>query len=58
MTRLIERFLFGSPEEIATQHAQAEWERGEKWECICPACQKVRDMPRIPCVEAIDDHTY
>jgi hypothetical protein len=50
--------IFYSPKEIANQHAAAAWERGEKWECVCPSCQEIRDLPKIPCVEPIDDHTY
>lgn len=50
---------FYNPEEIAEDHAVAAWKRGQKWECLCPSCQKFRDaLQIIPCVEPEDDHTW
>lgn len=56
MNKIIEWFC--GAEKIAHEHAQAAWERGELWRCQCPACEKVRDMPLMPAVDPIDDHTW
>lgn len=32
-----------SPQEIAREHATAEWKRGHWWKCLCPSCRQVRD---------------
>jgi hypothetical protein len=49
---------FRSPEEVAQEHAEAAWGRGELWKCQCPHCQIVRDLPRIPAVAPEDDSTW
>jgi hypothetical protein len=56
MKKIIEWFY--SAEKVAREHAQAAWKRGELWRCLCPRCEKVRGLPRIPVVDPIDDHTW
>jgi hypothetical protein len=56
VSKIIEWFY--SADKVALEHAQAAWKRGELWRCVCPACEKVRDMPRMPAVDPIDDHTW
>jgi hypothetical protein len=56
MRKIVEWFY--SAEKVAREHAQAAWERGELWRCLCPSCCKVRDLPLMPVVDPIDDHTW
>jgi hypothetical protein len=49
---------FYSAEKVARQHAQAAWDRGELWKCVCPSCEKMRGLPRMAAVDSIDDHTW